>query len=168
MILQPAQVAAAQCNFVAKVIEYKKCLRYQLDCCLQEEAAKEAYLLWRWAKLDETDCTLPDAQLCSIQGLEILPSTCSSTPACADLLSSSVKQQTSGGGYTKAVENDFDSSAYMSITLTPNSVAQPAGASAIGGIASNFAFKSLIANFISLGTKALIASNNVCFLSDIF
>jgi len=131
MILQPAQVAAAQCNFVAKVIEYKKCLRYQLDCCLQEEAAKEAYLLWRWAKLDETDCTLPDAQLCSIQGLEILPSTCSSTPACADLLSSSVKQQTSGGGYTKAVENDFDSSAYMSITLTPNSVAQPAGASAI-------------------------------------
>ncbi len=131
MSLSPAQIAAAKCNFVTKTTSLAQCKKYNIDCCSNEEEMKTAFLLYKEAQLTSEGCTISDGAVCSIQNLTPVTNACTKPPTCADLFSCSIKKFLSGGAYTKAIENSLDATAYMSIELTPNSVAQPAKARAI-------------------------------------
>jgi hypothetical protein len=121
MTLTLAELAAAQCNLVDKVISYINCKKYSTECC--REQALEALMLLESVS---NDCDIPYETVCAIRNLPDLEVTCSGTPTCADLASLSTRKSYSGGVFSKSFENDFNQTAYPSIILTPDSIAQPA------------------------------------------
>lgn len=119
----PAELAAASCNLINEAAKYFNCKKYQLDCCM--DLAKEA---WALDELANSDCELGYDTICSLRKIHIDQPACSGQPTCSSLLSMSLKSTTTGGTFTTSVENELDQTAYMSVTLTPNSVVQPAEA----------------------------------------
>jgi hypothetical protein len=103
MIPTPAQVAAAQCNFVKEVIAYNNCKRYNTEC--RKTKVLDAFYL---KKLAESGCDLLYDVICQLDSLDNTVADCTQDPTCEEMADWSIKQINVGGDYSVILENEYD------------------------------------------------------------
>lgn len=103
MIPTPAQVAAAQCNFVKEVIAYNECKRFGTECC--KTKVLDAFYL---KKLAESGCDLLYDVICQLDSLDNTVTDCTQDPTCEEMVIWSIKKLDIGGDYKVTLENEYD------------------------------------------------------------
>lgn len=103
MIPTPAQVAAAQCNFVKEVISYNQCKKVNMDCC--KTKVLDAFYL---KKLAESGCDVLYDVICQLDSLNNTVADCTQDPTCEEMVIWSVKKLDIGGDYKVTLENEYD------------------------------------------------------------
>jgi hypothetical protein len=76
----PAQIAAAQCNFVNELVAYNNCKKYNIDCCSTK--VEEAFYL---KKLAESGCNLDYDLICQLDHLNVTIVDCTQDPTCEEM-----------------------------------------------------------------------------------
>lgn len=153
MIPTPAQIAAAQCNFVKEVIAYNDCKRFGVECC--KTKVLDAFYL---KKLAESGCDLLYDVICQLDSLDNTVADCTQDPTCEEMVIWSVKKIEVGGDYKATLENEYDFTNKFVFTPVDNSKELESSANVLITNGNG----ELLESYVVEGGCALVSGNQVC------
>lgn len=153
MIPTPAQVAAAQCNFVKEVIAYNNCKRYNTECC--KTKVLDAFYL---KKLAESGCDLLYDVICQLDSLDNTVADCTQDPTCEEMAIWSIKKFDIGGDYKVTLENEYDYSNKFIYTIADNSTTVEATAN----VFITNGYSEVMDSYVVNGGCSLVNGVQVC------
>ena len=153
----PAQIAAAQCNFVNELVAYNNCKKYNIDCCSTK--VEEAFYL---KKLAESGCDLDYDLICQLDHLNVTIVDCTQDPTCEEMADWSIKQINVGGDYSVILENEYDYSNKFVFNTNNNSTLL----SSTANVVISNGYGEVLDSYSIAGGCKLVNGVSVC--SDIY